>query len=178
MTWSIALTGFALVVGAAGCSSTRTVGQQVDDAWITTEVTAKLAADPEVSPFEVDVDTQEGVVRLSGMVETQAERDEAAKLARNTDGVKKVINDIKLGDPTAEENIDDGWISTKVKAKIAADPDINMFNVDVDVLQGVVTLSGEVKTEYAQRRAQELAERTEGVSDVKNLITVEDATGE
>jgi hyperosmotically inducible protein len=176
-TWPIALVGFAIVSSLVGCNSTQTVGEQLDDTRISTAVTAKLAADPEVNPFEIDVDTQDGVVRLSGMVETNTQRSEAEKLARNTDGVTRVINDIKLGDPTLAENIDDAWISTKIKAKIAADPDVNAFNIDVDVLQGVVTLSGEVKTAYAQRRAEEIASRTEGVRDVKNLIKVAAPTG-
>ena len=176
-TWNLALVGLSLVVGLSGCASTQTVGEETSDAWITSKVTAKLAADPEVNPFEIDVDTHDGVVRLSGMVETDAQRSEAEKLARNTDGVARVINDIKLGDPTLAENIDDAWISTKIKAKIAADPDVNAFNIDVDVLQGVVTLSGEVKTAYAQRRAEEIASRTDGVKDVKNLIKVAAATG-
>lgn len=177
MMRTVAIAIPAMIASLAGCSSTQTVGQQLDDTWISTAVTAKLAADPEVNPFEIDVDTRDGVVRLSGMVETDAQRHEAEKLARKTDGVTRVINDIKLGEPTLEENIDDAWISTKVKAKIAADPDINAFNIDVDVLQGVVTLAGEVKTAYAQRRAEEIATRTEGVKDVRNLITVEAPTG-
>ena len=176
-TWPAAVSILALASSLVGCSSTQTVGEQANDALITSAVTTRLAADPEVSAFEIDVDTQDAVVRLSGLVETSAQRSEAEKLARNTDGVRRVINDIKIGEPTLEEHIDDAWISTKVKAKIAADPDVNIFNIDVDVLHGVVTLSGEVKTAYAQRRAEEIASRTEGVKDVKNLLKVEAATG-
>jgi hyperosmotically inducible protein len=141
--------------------------------WITSKVTAKLAADPEVNPFEIDVDTVDGVVRLSGTVESDRERDEAGNLAARTEGVKGVVNDIELGDQTLEENIDDAWISTKVKSKLLVDPEVNPFEIDVDVLDGVVTLAGTVRDERTRRHAEELARQTKGVKGVENLLQVE-----
>lgn len=88
----------ALVLGA--CSSTRTVGSQVDDAGITAKVKAKLAADGDINPFNIDVDTNEGVVTLQGRVAKEEARTKAEQLARGTDGVKRVINLVKVGDKT------------------------------------------------------------------------------
>ena len=85
----------ALVLGA--CSSTRTAGTQVDDAAITAKVKAKLAADGDVNPFNIDVDTNEGVVTLQGRVEKEEARTKAEQLARETEGVKRVINLVKVG---------------------------------------------------------------------------------
>jgi osmotically-inducible protein OsmY len=87
---------FALALGA--CSSTRTVGAQVDDAGITAKVKAKLAADGDINPFNIDVDTNEGVVTLQGRVAKNEARSKAEQLARDTDGVKRVINLVKVGD--------------------------------------------------------------------------------
>ncbi len=88
----------ALVLGA--CSSTRTVGSQVDDAGITARVKTKLAADGDINPFNIDVDTNEGVVTLQGRVAKDEARTKAEQLARDTDGVKRVINLVKVGDKT------------------------------------------------------------------------------
>ena len=88
----------ALVLGA--CSSTRTVGTQVDDAGITAKVKAKLAADGDINPFNIDVDTNEGVVTLQGRVAKEEARTKAEQIARDTDGVKRVINLVKVGDKT------------------------------------------------------------------------------
>lgn len=85
-----------LALGA--CSSTRTPGTQVDDAAITATVKAKLAADGDINPFNIDVDTNEGVVTLQGRVEKEAARSKAEELARETDGVRRVINLVKVGD--------------------------------------------------------------------------------
>ena len=77
------------------------LGQQakpyLDDATLTAKVKAKLAADPEVTAYQIDVDSLEGVVTLSGRVESAAEAAEAEKLARDTDGVKSVVNRLAVG---------------------------------------------------------------------------------
>ncbi len=86
----------ALALGA--CSSTRTAGTQVDDAAITAAVKAKLAADGDINPFNIDVDTNEGVVTLQGRVAKEEARTKAEALARETDGVRRVINLVKVGD--------------------------------------------------------------------------------
>ncbi len=88
----------ALVLGA--CSSTRSAGTQIDDATITTKVKAKLAADGDINPFNIDVDTNEGVVTLQGRVAKEEARTKAEQLARETEGVKRVINLVKVGDKT------------------------------------------------------------------------------
>ncbi|HXT21077.1 MAG TPA: BON domain-containing protein [Thermoanaerobaculia bacterium] len=69
----------------------------LDDATLTAKVKAKLAADPEVTAYAIDVDTLEGVVTLSGRVESATESAEAEKLARGTEGVKSVVNRLTVG---------------------------------------------------------------------------------
>jgi osmotically-inducible protein OsmY len=86
----------ALTLGA--CSSTKSAGTQVDDAAITAKVKAKLAADGDVNPFNIDVDSNEGVVTLQGRVAKDEARTKAEQLARDTEGVTRVINLIKVGD--------------------------------------------------------------------------------
>ena len=98
----ISVVGLALVIalGLVACSSTRSPGTQVDDSAITASVKAKLAADGDINPFNIDVDTNEGVVTLQGRVEKAETRSKAEELARETDGVARVINLIKVGDQT------------------------------------------------------------------------------
>ena len=86
----------ALALGA--CSTTKSAGTQVDDAAITAKVKAKLAADGDINPFNIDVDTNQGVVTLQGRVKKEETRTKAEQYARHTDGVKRVINLITVGD--------------------------------------------------------------------------------
>jgi osmotically-inducible protein OsmY len=55
-------------------------------------------ADGDINPFNIDVDTNEGVVTLQGRVEKEEARTKAEQLARETDGVRRVINLVKVGD--------------------------------------------------------------------------------
>lgn len=165
-----------LVLGLSACTTTQSASTQIDDAAITTAVKSKLAADPEVNPFNIDVDTDDGVVRLSGTVAKAEARTEAAQLARNTDGVRRVVNDIEVGTTTLGERAASTGLAAKVKAKIAADPELNPFNIDVDGTgDGVITLSGTVKTMAASQEAEQLARNTDGVRDVRNMLKVGDA---
>jgi hyperosmotically inducible protein len=163
-----------LATFAVACSSTQPPAEQVDDAVIASKVKSKITADPELNPFEIDVDADEGVVRLSGVVESSADRMEAEKLARNTDGVVDVDNDITVGEKTVGESLTDAEITAKIKSKLAADPEINPFNIDVDTDQGIVTLTGRVTKDAARDEAGKLAARTKGVREVQNRIKVGD----
>ena len=95
---SVVVLTLVMALGLGACSSTRTAGDQADDAGITAQVKARLAADGDINPFNIDVDTNEGVVTLQGRVEKAEARTKAEQLARETDGVARVINLIKVGD--------------------------------------------------------------------------------
>ena len=99
------LTSLALVLAAfgavpllEGCRSTQPASTQMSDTGITTKVKSKLVADPDINPFNIDVTTNEGTVYLVGRVKDQKQKDEAERLARDTKGVVKVVNEIKVGD--------------------------------------------------------------------------------
>lgn len=160
------------LVALLACSTSQPIDRQASDALITSKIESKLAANPQTNNLEIDVDTTDGRVRLSGLVETAAERSEAEHLAKTTDGVRSVDNEIELGDLSAEEHLSDGWILAKVKSQLAADPEVNSFNIDVDVLDGAVTLSGLVTAERAREEAERIAEATQGVRSVQNQIRV------
>ena len=175
------LAGLALVaavgltVTTTGCASTRTAGEQIDDAGITAKIKTKYAADPEINPFNIDVDTDNRVVRLRGTVEDEATRREAIELAESTEGVRRVISDIRIGERTMGDRLDDATIVTAVNAKFAADPMVSALKIDVDSNDGVVTLSGTVKTEQVRRHAADLVRTVDGVRSVENRLKVEPA---
>jgi hyperosmotically inducible periplasmic protein len=84
-----ALVASASLVMAVGCAKT--------DAGITTNVKTKLAADDTVKAYQIDVDTSNGVVTLAGNVENSAAKDQAVMLARQTDGVRDVVDHMTVG---------------------------------------------------------------------------------
>jgi hyperosmotically inducible protein len=84
----------ALVLGCAG-AGTKT-GEFIDDRAITAKVKTALAKDPDVSALAVNVDTDKGVVTLNGTVKSATERNKAAQLARNVEGVTSVRNNLTI----------------------------------------------------------------------------------
>ena len=86
--WRTAAIAVVLAVATAGCG--KTVGQAIDDTTITTRVKTAMLNDPNVGGLRIDVDTFQGVVTLSGRVESQAEKEQAIALARNVSGVTEV----------------------------------------------------------------------------------------
>ena len=83
----------AAVAFAVACAQT--------DAGITTKVKSKLAADDTVKAYQIDVDTKDKVVTLSGSVDSQAAKDQAVALARGTEGVADVVDNITVSGGTA-----------------------------------------------------------------------------
>lgn len=69
----------------------------VSDAAITTAVKTKFLADTGVPGLRIDVDTTNGVVTLTGTVPSAAEKQKAISLAKDTDGVKSVVDHLKVG---------------------------------------------------------------------------------
>jgi osmotically-inducible protein OsmY len=172
---ALLLTLAMALIGGVGCASTRTTGEQLDDAGITSKITAKLTSDPEINPFNIDVDTLDGVVTLRGEVEKEKARTEAEHHARSTKGVVEVKNDIRVVSEAAEddESGSDAWITTKIKAKITGDSDLSPFNINVDTKDGVVTLRGAVKSAGSKQEAGRIASDTSGVVRVDNMLEVE-----
>ncbi|HEU5435994.1 MAG TPA: BON domain-containing protein [Telluria sp.] len=83
----------------AACAPTATregTGEYVDDAVITTKVKAALAGDPAVKATEVNVETFRGMVQLSGFVSSPEARQRAIEIARGTNGVRGVKNDMVI----------------------------------------------------------------------------------
>jgi hypothetical protein len=87
------------------------------DAGITTAVKSKLAADDMVKAYQVDVDTQNKVVTLSGEVETAAQKEHAVMIARNTDGVADVIDQLRVNPTAATTGVEELGDDIKEGAK-------------------------------------------------------------
>lgn len=174
-----------------------TLGCAETDTGITTAVNARLAADDEVSTYNIDVETADGVVTLTGEVNDARARERAIELARNTDGVRDVIDRITVaggatpktgsdanlpategqrgpvappdpqGDPTA--NV---VLTSKVKTRLLADKTIPGLKIGVDSRDGVVTLTGTVSSEAEKTKALRIARETDGVQKVVDELKI------
>jgi hyperosmotically inducible periplasmic protein len=73
------------------------LGDSLDDAWIHTKLVAKFIGDANTPARKINVDVVNNVVTLRGTVDTAEEKAEAERIARDTEGVKRVVNQLKVG---------------------------------------------------------------------------------
>ena len=86
--------GGMIVSGCASNGHERTSGETFDDAAITTKVRTALLAEKDVNSFDISIKTFDGIVQLSGFVDSQWQINKAVQLAVAVEGVKSVKNDL------------------------------------------------------------------------------------
>jgi hyperosmotically inducible protein len=151
----------------------------MSDPGITTAVKTKLAADDTVKAYKIDVDTKNKIVTLTGTVDTAEAKTRAVAVARSTNGVSDVVDQLTISPPsvptsgvTVPEVMTDPAITAAVKALLLADPQVSGLRIDVDTKDSVVTLKGNVKTADEKTRAEDLAKGSKGVTSVVNQLKV------
>ncbi len=156
----------------AGCSSMVSEGRRDLDDGISSKIEESLEASSDVKARQVNVKTREGVVYLTGVVDTENARREAGRIAWRTRGVEGVVNDLTNGERTIGSWVDDVMISTRVKSMLIADIEVKASDIDVSSSQGVVTLIGRVRSDAMKQDAERLARGINGVTDVHNELVV------
>ena len=96
-TLTLGMAVIALLALTVACNTTQSAGEQIDDAVIVSKIKTKLVADLDVAATNIDVDSTDGVVTLTGTVETDEARRQAEMIARNTNHVVRVISRIRVG---------------------------------------------------------------------------------
>jgi osmotically-inducible protein OsmY len=145
-------------------------GNQTDEQ-IQKDVLSELKWDARVQPNEIGVMVKDGVVTLTGWVDSYTKKWAAEEAAHRVRGVKAVANEIEVRLPSASERTD-ADIAAAVARALEWDAFIPLDRLDVTVAKGWVTLKGEVEWQYQKEDAERVVRRLTGVKGVTNLITV------
>lgn len=138
------------------------------DREIQRDVLEELKYEPRVQPNEIGVSVKDGVVTLSGFVDSYLKKWEAEQAALRVLGVKAVANDIEVKLPSERTDADIAAAAVR-----ALDWDVGIpEKIDVTVSKGWVTLKGEVEWEFERQDAERVVRRLSGVKGVSNLIAV------
>ncbi len=139
------------------------------DKEIATAVKDALLYDPRVELSNIDVEVSDGAATLRGSVDSLAAKRSAEQDARNTLGVDRVINRIKV---KAARSDPDDKVASRVKEALQRDPYVDKHEISVIVNGGIVKLYGAVDTYFEKGRADYAVERVNGVIGVDNNLTV------
>lgn len=176
----------------------QNVRKEMSEATLRAAVRSRLWYDKSLDGSELDVSADDRSVTLSGKVANADLKQEAERIALNTQGVQQVTNEIEVSEEVGEstnivqklENVgekagdaaasigralSDEWIEKRVESAIAMSENLSMRTLDVEVESGVCTLTGTTLSDEQRDLAERVATRTSGVKDVTNLIEV-DAT--
>lgn len=141
------------------------------DAEIQQDVLAELRWDPRVQPNEVGVTVKDGVVTLTGWVDSYTKKWAAEEAARRVRGVKAVADDIEVRLPGSSERTDADIAAAAARA-LQWDAMVPADRINVTVSKGWVTLEGEVEWQYQREAAERDVRRLVGVKGVSNLIKI------
>lgn len=159
--------------------------QTVDDATITAKVKSRLLWNRNTEGLDINVDTNNGVVVLSGKVETAVTRDLAVQLAKNTKNVTKVEDKLEVtgkkepgkveeAGKKIKREVSDAWITGKVKSVLLSSKEAEGAAISVSTENKVVTLSGTVMSKEQKEKVTSLAGDVVGVIDVKSDLKIGD----
>ena len=139
---------------------------------------SKLLWNRNTQGLDIKVSTRDGVVTLDGQASSTAASELAERLARNTDDVRRVENNLKVSGEggtadRARDRVDDAggaisdaWITSKVKSSFLFSSNLDGLDISVETQDGQVTLSGQVANDTEKALAVETAENIRGVRGV------------
>ncbi len=148
---------------------------ELSDIWIKSKLVTTYTLNSRLNPFAIEVEVNQGIVTLSGTVETNVDRDLAVELARGVSGVNDVMNLLQLDDtlvPHAKHErdfadyVNDANVTAQVKLRLLWNATTEGLRINVTTRDGIVTLSGTVDSEARRNLAIRIARDTQGVREV------------
>ena len=192
--------GFLMLAGCSQTGSTTSASapSAVSDSDLQNAIQARLNSDPDLNAAKLDVDAhaKDNKVTLKGTVATESMRLRAVELAKagnpnleitdKIDVKPRAVSRSEYTEDMAREareraktsgdkigtSLNDAWIHTKITSKLIGDKETPARKINIDVVDGIVTLRGEVNSTVAKDEADRVAKDTEGVRRVRNLLKV------
>jgi len=149
------------------------------DSWIGMKVKSALLFHRNVRATKTGVDVKDGVVSLSGEASSLAQKELTAEYAQDVEGVKEVKNKMTVAktpaesDETIGEKVDDASITAQVKMSLLSHRSTSALKTKVETTDGVVTLTGIAKNAAEKSLVTKLVTDINGVTGVKNNMTVD-----
>jgi osmotically-inducible protein OsmY len=159
-------------------STELTLAQQLEDITLSATIKSKLLWNSQTEGLDVKVATRAGVVTLTGEARSAEAKELAGQLALGTQGVSEVNNllsisqastaagDLQRQADAAAEQLDDGWITSKIKASYLVSNSLDGLSIAVETKDGMVRLRGRVGSQQQKTQAVETARNIRGVRGV------------
>ncbi|MCB1743825.1 MAG: BON domain-containing protein [Gammaproteobacteria bacterium] len=179
-----------VLAATLGCilvgSQAMAANEQYSDTWLEASLTTAYTLNRHLNPFEIDVEVRDGVAHLQGSVDSEVEKDLAAQIALGLDGVQRVDNGLVVEPGTERRTqsdsfartFEDASITARVRSQLMWNSGTDGLQIKVSTENGVVSLSGPVESAAERSLAREIASGTAGVLDVRDRMTLREASAE
>lgn len=168
-TWpSAVIAALALVAGSALVATA--LDREMTDMSISDAIEDEMRFDPSIPLYDIDVTTSDGIVTLSGEVDDLLAKERAATIARTVRGVRSVVNRVEVR--PSEDRADEA-IHSDIVTALTMDPATESYEVETEVHDGHVTLTGAVDSWEEKELAVNVAKSVNGVIALDNQIEVD-----
>jgi osmotically-inducible protein OsmY len=176
-------------------TSTATVIEQksdqaqgaIKDAWLDGKLETAILFNEHLNSFDIDTEVRNRTAYLSGAVESDIDRELAEHIAKSVDGITQVKNELVVDKSKANlVHTEEGYVenhsfrqavlnatlTARIKSQLLVSDNTEGLSIDVDSSDGVVTLSGKVRSAEEKELAAKIAETTAGTQSVDNRLVV------
>lgn len=165
----------------------RSSEQMVSDSWLDGKLESALLFNDQLNSFAIDTEVTNGVAYLSGAVESEIDIDLAGEVAKSVEGITKVENDLVVDAKATDkakssesyqqqskwrQSVDNATLTASIKSKLLLNEHTDGLDMNVDSMNGVVTLTGTVNSEEESELAEQIAKNAKGSHEVKNRLVV------
>lgn len=171
----------ALTTASVSANAENTWKDTAKDAWIDGKAESTLLLNGNLNSFDINTDVKNGVVTLTGKVESSVDKSLAEELVSSLDGVTEVDNMLTVLSDDRDDNsttdefmagLTDQKVETVVKTRLLMESEVGGTDIEVDVANGIVTLNGDVKSDAESDLATTIAKNTNDVKEVVNNLKV------
>lgn len=155
------------------------------NAWLEGKLETALLVNRHLNNFTIDSEVSNGKATLTGSVESKIDRELAEQVALSIDGIVDVDNQLQIEPAKAKsqreaygnersfsQKLDDMSTTAIIKSKLLANQSIDGLDINVDTVSNMVSLNGEVATSEEKQLAEKIAENTDGVRKVNNMLKI------
>jgi osmotically-inducible protein OsmY len=171
--------GVAAIAGSKIATQEKTIGESISDTTIWSKIRTKLAnRGIDNITGSINIEVNEGRVLLTGTIHDKNKIITILKVCWSVNGVKEVINELKISDAKESsgflDKASDTWITSKIKGKFLANTKISTANYTVETIDGIVYLFGTSQSQDELDVAVNLVSDTKGVKRVISYVRVKE----
>ncbi len=164
------------IAGVTASESEKGLGTTINDTIIHASITESMFKENVNKYTGININVDDGIVLLTGKVDTPETRIDATRMAWKPRGVVEVINEIQVTQKSSiKDKAKDLAASTSIMASLVADKNIRSVNYNIDVVNGIAYLSGVARSEKEMNLVLAYTKETSYVNQLINYIQLSES---